>query len=75
MVLDEVDALVKKSGDEVLYHHTGINADLGNARMSLIGISNDTKFTTFLDPRVKSRLGEESLTFPPYNALQLRVLL
>ena len=75
VVLDEVDALVKKSGDEVLYHLTGINADLGNARMSLIGISNDTKFTTFLDPRVKSRLGEESLTFPPYNALQLRDIL
>jgi len=75
VVLDEVDALVKKSGDEVLYHLTGINSDLGSARMSLIGISNDTKFTTFLDPRVKSRLGEESLVFPPYNAVQLRDIL
>ena len=75
VVLDEVDALVKKSGDEVLYHLTGINSDLSAARMSLIGISNDTKFTTFLDPRVKSRLGEESLVFPPYNAVQLRDIL
>lgn len=75
VVLDEIDWLVSKSGDEVLYHLTGLNADLGAARMSLIGISNDTKFTTFLDPRVKSRLGEESLTFPPYNANQLRDIL
>ena len=75
VVLDEIDWLVSKSGDEVLYHLTGLNSDLGAARMSLIGISNDTKFTTFLDPRVKSRLGEESLTFPPYNANQLRDIL
>ena len=75
VVLDEVDALVKKSGDEVLYHLTDINSDLDTARMSLIGISNDTQFTTFLDPRVKSRLGEESLVFPPYNAVQLRDIL
>ena len=26
-----------------------------NAKVSLIGISNDLKFTDFLDPRVKSR--------------------
>jgi len=75
IVLDEIDKLVYKSGDDVLYHLSKINDDLMNARVSLIGISNDLKFTEFLDPRVKSRLGEEKLVFPPYNAEQLQDIL
>ncbi len=72
IVLDELDKLVYKSGDDVLYHLSKINDDLENAKVSLIGISNDLKFTEFLDPRVKSRLGEEKMVFPPYNAEQLK---
>lgn len=75
LVLDEIDKLVYKSGDDVLYHLSRINDDLQNAKVSLIGISNDLKFTEFLDPRVKSRLGEEKMVFPPYNADQLRDIL
>ena len=75
VILDEIDALVNKNGDEILYHLTGLNSDLNNSKIALIGISNDTKFTTWLDPRVKSRLGEESLTFSPYNALQIEEIL
>ena len=75
VVLDEIDALVSKSGDEILYHLTGINAVLKNSKITIIGISNDTKFTTWLDPRVKSRLGEESLIFSPYNAIQIEDIL
>ena len=75
VVMDEIDTLVSKNGDEILYHLTGLNSDLDNSKMSLIGISNDTKFTSWLDPRVKSRLGEESLTFAPYNALQIEDIL
>ncbi|MEF8863774.1 MAG: cell division control protein Cdc6, partial [Haloarculaceae archaeon] len=33
------------------------------------------KFTDFLDPRVKSSLGEEEIVFPPYDATQLRDIL
>jgi cell division control protein 6 len=40
-----------------------------------MGISNDLKFTDFLDPRVKSSLGEEEIVFPPYDATQLRDIL
>jgi cell division control protein 6 len=40
-----------------------------------MGISNDLKFTDFLDPRVKSSLGEEEIVFPPYDANQLRDIL
>jgi len=75
IVLDEIDKLVYKSGDDVLYHLSKINDDLTKARVSLIGISNDLKFTEFLDPRVKSRLGEEKMVFPPYNAEQLQDIL
>ncbi len=75
IVLDEIDKLIYKSGDDVLYHLSKVNDDLKNARVSLIGISNDLKFTEFLDPRVKSRLGEEKMVFAPYNAEQLQDIL
>ena len=72
IVLDEVDKL---KGDEALYNLTRINSDLEKARVSIIGISNDLKFTDFLDPRVKSSLGEESMIFSPYDAEQLQDIL
>jgi len=75
IVLDEIDRLVYKSGDDVLYHLTRINDDLDNAKLSIVGLSNDLKFTEFLDPRVKSALGEEKMVFPPYNAEQLKDIL
>ncbi|HET6398653.1 MAG TPA: AAA family ATPase, partial [Candidatus Thermoplasmatota archaeon] len=72
IVLDEVDKL---KGDEVLYNLTRINSDLEHNKVSVIGISNDLKFTEFLDPRVKSSLGEESMIFAPYDATQLEDIL
>ncbi len=72
VILDEIDKLVYKSGDDVLYHLSTINDSLKQAKLSVIGISNDLKFTEFLDPRVKSRLGEEKMVFPPYIAEQLK---
>jgi archaeal cell division control protein 6 len=75
IALDEIDKLVYKSGDDVLYHLSKINDDLKNARVSVIGISNDLLFTDLLDPRVKSRLEGEKMVFPPYNADQLQDIL
>lgn len=71
IVLDEIDKLVKKSGDETLYNLTRINSELKEAKVSIIGISNDLRFTNFLDPRVLSSLSEEEIVFPPYDANQL----
>ncbi|PWR71071.1 ORC1-type DNA replication protein [Methanospirillum stamsii] len=71
IILDEIDKLVKKSGDDTLYNLTRINTDLHRSKVSIIGISNDLGFKTFLDPRVLSSLSEEELVFPPYNAPQL----
>ncbi len=75
IVLDEIDQLVNKIGDGVLYTLTRINPELKNAQVTLVGISNDVRFIENVDPRVKSSLGEEEIIFPPYNALELREIL
>jgi len=75
IILDEIDQLVKKTGDEILYNLTRINSDLENSQISIIGISNDLIFRDALDPRVISSLSEEEIVFPPYNALQIQDIL
>src|SRR3989344_18832 len=75
LILDEIDQLVSKVGDGVLYNLTRINSGLKNCELSIIGISNDLLFTDDLDPRIKSSLSEEELVFPPYNAIQLQDIL
>ena len=75
LVLDEIDRLVARSGDNVLYTLSQLNTELENARLSLVGISNDLKFTNLLDARVRSRLNEEKIVFQPYNASELQDIL
>ena len=75
IMLDEIDKLVEKSGDDTLYNLSRMNSELERSRVSIMGISNDLKFTDFLDPRVKSSLGEEEIVVPPYDANQLRDIL
>jgi len=75
IILDEIDSLVKKVGDDFLYNFTRINQDLKKAKVSIIGITNDLNFIEILDPRVKSSLGEEEILFPPYNAIELQDIL
>ncbi len=75
LILDEIDQLIGKAGNDILYNLTRINAELKNAQITLVGISNDLMFTDNLDPRVKSSLSEEELVFPPYNALQIQKIL
>ena len=74
IVLDEIDHLVRKAGDD-FYNLTNLNSSLKAARCCVIGISNDLKFTDFLDPRVRSRLGQQDVVFNPYDADQLRDIL
>jgi len=75
LVLDEIDRLVAKAGDEILYNLTRINSELKHAQLSIVGISNDVRFIENVDPRVKSSLGEEEVIFPPYNAAELKDIL
>jgi cell division control protein 6 len=74
LVLDEIDALIKKVGDGILYNFLRIREEM-RTKLSLIGISNDIAFIENLDPRVRSSLSEEEIIFPPYNASQLQDIL
>lgn len=75
IVLDEIDQLVKKIGDEVIYNLTRINTELKESQLSILGISNDVMFADNLDPRVKSSVSEEEIVFPSYNAVQIQDIL
>lgn len=74
-VLDEIDFLIKKQGDELLYRLSRSSDELIHSRISIIGITNDLKLIEDLDPRVRSSLGEIEIVFPPYNAIQLEDIL
>ena len=76
IVLDEVDHMISKKGDAILYNLAKINEHLTNSKVSLIGISNNMKFMDLLEPKAKSRLaGGESMIFPPYDMNQLKDIL
>jgi cell division control protein 6 len=75
LVLDEIDNLVARAGDGLLYNLTSLNTSLKNARCCLIGISNDLHFTQQLDPRVSSRLSQEDVVFHPYGAPEIQDIL
>jgi cell division control protein 6 len=75
IVLDEIDALIKMRGDNLLYELTRINEALSNSKVSIMGISNDLRLKEFLDPRVFSSLSEEEMVFSPYNAGELHNIL
>lgn len=74
-VLDEIDFLVRKQGDELLYRLTRGNEELAHSKITVVGITNDIKLVENLDPRVRSSLGEVEIVFPPYNAEQLEDIL
>ncbi len=75
IVLDEIDQLLSKTGDGVLYNLTRINSELKNCKVVLVGVSNDLMVTQYLDSRVRSSLSEEEVVFPPYNAIQIQDIL
>lgn len=75
LVLDEIDQLIKKTGDSILYNLTRINEDLKKSQIAILGISNNTTFMESVDLRVKSSLSEEDVFFSPYNALEMQDIL
>lgn len=76
LVLDEIDSLVDKNGDDILYNFTRANERITEGGfISLIGISNSLTFKDKLDPRVRSSLSEEELIFNPYKINQLQKIL
>jgi cell division control protein 6 len=76
LVFDEIDSLVDKNGDDILYNFTRANERISETGfISLIGISNSLTFKDKLDPRVRSSLSEEEMVFNPYTIEQLRKIL
>jgi cell division control protein 6 len=70
IVLDEVDHI---DDDSILYQlpRARANGNLSEAKIGIIGISNDFSFRDNLSPKVKSSLCEEELQFPAYDADEL----
>ncbi len=75
LVLDEIDQIIKRAGDGVIYNLTRINEELKNSQIAMIGISNDTTFIENIDARAKSSLSEEDILFSPYNAIEMQKIL
>jgi archaeal cell division control protein 6 len=75
LVIDEIDSLVDRSGDDILYNFTRANQRMRGGFITLIGISNSLTFKDKLDPRVRSSLSEEEIVFNPYTVDQLRQIL
>ncbi|MCL2148889.1 MAG: orc1/cdc6 family replication initiation protein [Methanomassiliicoccaceae archaeon] len=75
IVLDEIDRILQKSGDDIFYFLTTMNEVLRNSKISIIGVTNNAKVMDLISPKIKSRLGEEKVVFSPYNAEQLQDIL
>ncbi|MCQ2056117.1 MAG: orc1/cdc6 family replication initiation protein [archaeon] len=75
IILDEIDNIVLRKGDILIYYLARINEHLKNSRVSLIGVSNNLKFLELLKPKTKSSLGGESMVFHPYSRKQLEDIL
>lgn len=76
IIFDEIDSLVDKNGDDILYNFTRANERIPKGGfISLIGISNSLTFKDKLDPRVRSSLSEEEMVFNPYKVEQLQKIL
>ncbi len=75
IILDEIDHLLNKAGDNTLYNLLRINDEQLSNHVSIIGISNDLNLIDNIDPRVRSSLSQEEMIFRAYNALQLQDIL
>lgn len=75
IILDEIDKLIQKGGSDSVYVLLKISDDLKGKGSSIIGITNYIGFLESLDSRVQSRLSQETIMFPPYNAGELKDIL
>lgn len=71
IILDEIDQSYRRNGDDIFYFLTTINEMLKKSRVAIIGITNNSKFNEILSPKIRSRLGEEKIIFPPYTQKEL----
>ena len=69
VILDEIDILLDKDGDGILYTLTRTD------NVSVLSISNYLDFKNLINPRVNSSLNDKEIVFPPYGADQLSDIL
>lgn len=74
IVLDEVDHI---EDDSLLYKlpRARSNGDIRDAKLGVIGISNDLDFRSQLSSKVRSSLCEKEVSFSAYDADELRLVL
>jgi cell division control protein 6 len=68
LILDEVDKLLSKSGDNLLYC-------MSDSGISLILITNNVRCLDKMEDRTKSRIGHRVIMFNPYNQGQMADIL
>ncbi|AMD16579.1 cell division control protein Cdc6 [Methanobrevibacter sp. YE315] len=69
VILDEIDILLDKDGDGILYTLTRTE------NVSVLCISNYLDFKNLIKSRVTSSLNDKEIVFPPYGADQLSDIL
>lgn len=69
VILDEIDILLGKDGDGILYTLTRTD------NVSVLSISNYLDFKNLIKARVTSSLNDREIVFPPYGANQLSDIL
>lgn len=69
VILDEIDILLGKDGDGILYTLTRTD------NVSVLCISNYLDFKNLIKSRVTSSLNDKEIVFPPYGANQLSDIL
>ncbi len=72
VVLDEIDEIIKKRNDSILYTLVRLNTEIGSSRVSIIGISNRVDFLKNIDDRILSTIDGVKIIFHPYNLEELR---
>ena len=75
LILDEIDEILRRRDDSILYTLSRLNSELKYSKISLIGISNDISFISKLDPRISNTLFGTSIIFNPYDAKKLKDIL
>ncbi|WP_241658462.1 AAA family ATPase [Halorubrum sp. BOL3-1] len=75
VVFDEIDHL--EDANTLLYElpRAKANGHISDAKVGVIGISNDYTFRQTLSPKVKDTLMETEISFSPYDAAELRTIL
>lgn len=68
IMLDEVDYVLRESGDDILYR---LSRTKSNANLSSILISNDIKVSDYIKPKTQSAIGRVRIIFSPYTSDEL----